>query len=332
MREIMIYGPIDRDGGPGTVSARGVVAELERLARTPGDIHLRIHSPGGDVGEGIAIYNAVQKVADRVVATVEGIAYSMASVIALAGREVRAFEVAQVMIHDPALAVTGGIRELEAALGALRTARGSLVAAYTRKTGKPEEEILCLMNKTTFFNAAEAKALGLVDVVLGARSMPVAAFDATAWAEYHAGRGPLPVRMAAQGDGPATVAEVKAACPSAGDAFIVKALESGWTVAQAQAEHTKELTAELATVRAELAQVRAAQGAGTPRPGVSLGVAALADGAGNGGAAHLDAKAAWDEAMAERVGKGMTRAKAVADIARTAPDVRAAYVEACNAR
>ncbi|MBU5386934.1 Clp protease ClpP, partial [Citrobacter cronae] len=77
----------DEIGGFG-ITARDFAEELSTLGRVS-QIDLHIHSPGGDVFEGLAIYNLLKNHPARIVVTVDGVAASMASVIAMAGDRVR---------------------------------------------------------------------------------------------------------------------------------------------------------------------------------------------------------------------------------------------------
>lgn len=198
--EILIYSHIGKRWAQDSdaVDAKAFVEALQGLVKAgPGDIHIRINSPGGDVGAGMTIYNALRSVNKRVVTTVEGYAYSMASVIALAGRETRMADTAQFMVHNPTTLAYGGQKDMERAIAALKTARTTLVKAYTKKTGKPVEDIEALMDETTFMTADEAKEFGFVDVIVDgdeiAEGEMAACFDAGAWAAYWMGAGPMPV-------------------------------------------------------------------------------------------------------------------------------------------
>ena len=324
MKEILIYGPIE----PGR--SRAFADELAQASKGRGDIHVRINSPGGDVAEGIAIYNAIRGVKARVICTIDSVAYSMASVIALAGRETRAYQTSQFMVHNPSTKAWGTAQDLQTAAGALSTSARVMTTAYAEKTGKPDAEIEALMQRTTFMTAEQAKEFGFVDTIVDGAVQPAmaASFDAQAWADFHAGRGPLPVEAVAQGGSVATVAELRATCAGAGDGFIVRALEEGWTVAEAQAHHMQVLSEQLAVVTAERDALKA-QGTMRVLPTTAPGVEPLSvEGAYRD--SDGDPVAAWNEAMSERIEKGMTRVKAVSDIARTCPEIRAAYLAACN--
>lgn len=197
--EILIFSHIgkrwwdDKD----SVEVKAFVEALNGMVKAgPGDITVRINSPGGDVGAGMTIYNSLRAVKNRVVCRVEGYAYSMASVIALAGRETQMADVAQFMVHNPTTGAWGGKKEMERAIAALETATATLVKAYSKKTGKTAAEIEALMEETTFMTAEEAKEFGFVDVILDGEEVVegavAACFDASAWAAYYQGVGELP--------------------------------------------------------------------------------------------------------------------------------------------
>lgn len=85
------------------MSANKFVQDLKGL--DVGTIHLRVNSPGGDVFDGAAIYNAIKDHPARVVTHIDGLAASMASEIAIAGDEVRMAENA--FFYDPQPLVPG---------------------------------------------------------------------------------------------------------------------------------------------------------------------------------------------------------------------------------
>lgn len=197
--EILIFSHIGKRwwDDKESVEVKAFVEALKGLVNAgPGDITVRINSPGGDVGGGMTIYNSLRAIKNRVVCRVEGYAYSMASVIALAGRETQMADVAQFMVHNPTTGAWGGKREMERAIKALETATKTLVTAYSKKTGKAAADIEALMEETTFMTADEAKEFGFVDTILDGvdvvEGAVAACFDAGAWRAYYEGHGPLP--------------------------------------------------------------------------------------------------------------------------------------------
>jgi ATP-dependent protease ClpP protease subunit len=156
--ELSIYDEIGAYG----VSAKDFIAELGALpAATP--IELRLNSPGGSVFDAVAIYNALKRHDGTVTVTIDGIAASAASYVAMAGDAVVMPENAFLMIHDPSGLVMGTAADMRAMAEALDKIGASLVRGYAAKSGKPGEEIAALMAAETWFDAAEALAAGFAD-------------------------------------------------------------------------------------------------------------------------------------------------------------------------
>lgn len=177
--EISIYGPIGSAG----ISAARFADEIKRV--TAKEITLRIHSPGGSILDGHAIFNAIQRHPAKVTSIVDGLAASMATVVALAGSRVQIAANGIWMIHNPSGATEGtskGMRELADILDKLAA---QIVDIYAAKTGKPREEIVSLMEAETWMTAEEAKAFGFVDEIIPARKAKasvLADFDLSAFA------------------------------------------------------------------------------------------------------------------------------------------------------
>jgi ATP-dependent Clp endopeptidase proteolytic subunit ClpP len=161
--ELWIYEQIGEDWFGDGVTARGLVQELAALKVKNIDLH--INSPGGSVFDGQAIYNALKNHPATVTTYIDGIAASIASVIALAGDRVVMSESALFMIHNPYGMAVGDAAALLKMADALEKVGGSIALAYTGKSGKPEPEILDLMSAETWFSADEAKAIGFADEI-----------------------------------------------------------------------------------------------------------------------------------------------------------------------
>jgi len=171
--ELSIHDEIGAYG----VSAKDFIAELGKL---PGDaaLTLRLNSPGGSVFDAVAIYNALKRHAGPVTVSIDGIAASAASYIAMAGDTVVMPENAFLMIHDPSGLVMGTAGDMRAMAEALDKIAGVLVKGYAAKSGKAEDEVAALMSAETWFTAAEAVEAGFA----GSMSEPVkiaASFDVT---------------------------------------------------------------------------------------------------------------------------------------------------------
>lgn len=130
------------------------------------EITVRINSGGGSVFDGLAIHSLLSSRRGMVTTRVEGIAASIASVIALAGKRVTAAKSALMMIHDPSGVVWGRSTEMNRTAGVLDKVRDQLAAIYSEKTRKPVEKIKAAMTAETWFTATEAKDYGLVDALV----------------------------------------------------------------------------------------------------------------------------------------------------------------------
>ncbi|OSM04151.1 putative protease/scaffold protein [Magnetofaba australis IT-1] len=124
---------------------------------------MRINSPGGSVFDGLAIHNALKRLDARVTVFVDGIAASIASVIAMAGDEVIMPENAMLMIHDPSGIVMGTASDMRSMAEALEKTKAGLVTAYREKSGLSDAEIEQIMANETWLTANEAVEKGFAD-------------------------------------------------------------------------------------------------------------------------------------------------------------------------
>jgi len=163
--EVLIYDQIGRDFWSGD----GVVAKefAQELAKIPAgrQITVGINSPGGSVHEGLAIYNLLSARRNQVTCRIDGLAASIASIIALAGSKLVMPSSALLMIHDPSGMCMGTADQMREMATALEKHKEALVNVYEEKTKKPRAEIEQAMKDETWFTAADAKAFGLVDDV-----------------------------------------------------------------------------------------------------------------------------------------------------------------------
>ncbi|MFV0576041.1 MAG: ClpP-like prohead protease/major capsid protein fusion protein [Vibrio sp.] len=159
--EICIY---DEIGGWG-ISARQFANDLKAL----GDVRhitLRIHSPGGDVFEGMAIYNLLDQHPAQITVKIDGLAASMASVVAMVGDEVQIPENAMIMIHKPWGIQGGNSNDMRRYADLLDKLESTLLSAYTKKTGKDTDEISAMLEDETWLNGHEAVEAGFADTLI----------------------------------------------------------------------------------------------------------------------------------------------------------------------
>jgi len=136
------------------------------LPETGEDIEVHINSGGGDVYAGSEIYTALRAYSGKVVVKIVGIAASAASVIAMAGDVIEISPTAQIMIHNVSSRVDGDHNTLLHEAGVLEGFNKSIANAYVDKTGKALDDLLDLMNKTTWFDAESAVNQGFADRIM----------------------------------------------------------------------------------------------------------------------------------------------------------------------
>lgn len=162
--EIWIYDQIGEDFWTGGgLTAKNFQKDLSEIKSRKIDLH--INSPGGDVFDGITIYNLLKQHPAKITTYIDGLAASIASVIALAGEKVYMAENALYMVHNPWGMVMGGAADMRKTADLLDKIRGSMTTTYSGKTGKGEDEIIPLLDAETWLDAEEAKAFGFVDEV-----------------------------------------------------------------------------------------------------------------------------------------------------------------------
>lgn len=146
------------------VTARKFVDQLAQLSDAVKTINLHINSPGGDVQAGINIANALreQQVSKgRTVAIfIDGLAASIASVIAMAGSTVSMADNALMMVHNPYALAIGNAAEMRKTADVLDTMRGQIIATYKWHSALEDDALAALMDAETWMNADEAIANG----------------------------------------------------------------------------------------------------------------------------------------------------------------------------
>jgi ATP-dependent Clp protease, protease subunit len=148
----------------GGVGARQFVKDLDAL--NVDEIQLHINSPGGNVFEGNTIYNALRQHPAKIVVTVDGIAASIASVIAMAGDRVIMPDNAMMMIHDPFDLVVGNSSAMRKRADALDKIKTSIVSAYMTRATEDQSSIEQMMTDETWLTADEAVQIGFADEVM----------------------------------------------------------------------------------------------------------------------------------------------------------------------
>jgi len=175
--EIIIYDVI---GWP-FIDADAFVRDLAGI-RT-GKITVRINSPGGDVFDGLAIFNALAAHKAKVTTRIEGLASSIASIVAMAGDEVQAYKSAMYMIHDPWVLAIGNQYDLRETADILEKIGRNLLDIYADHSNVGKRDLKQMMKDETWFTAKEAQDQGFIDTVLDAGEPVRAQFDLSVFAK-----------------------------------------------------------------------------------------------------------------------------------------------------
>jgi ATP-dependent Clp endopeptidase proteolytic subunit ClpP len=167
--EIWIYEQIGEDWWTGEgVTAKKFQKELTAIKAPQIDLH--INSPGGSVFDGVTIYNLLKQHAATVTTYIDGLAASIASVIALAGDKVVMAANALFMIHNPSGMVRGTATDMRDFADVLEKIGGTMVQTYVsatekREKKKTEEELKSMMDVDTWMTAEEALEFGFIDEI-----------------------------------------------------------------------------------------------------------------------------------------------------------------------
>lgn len=174
--EINIYGDIGESWFGDSVTAKQFVKDLAAL--DVAELTVRINSYGGSVSDGLAIYNAIKRHPANTTVAIDGVAVSIASLIAMSGDKVEMADNALMMIHAPWGFASGNSADMRDMADVLDKFAQAMSGSYADKTGKTTEAVMSWLTDGIdhWFTAAEAAAEGLIDTVTAA--MPVAAhFD-----------------------------------------------------------------------------------------------------------------------------------------------------------
>ena len=260
--EICLYDVIDQWGG---ISAK----DFRRELAAAGDvdvIHCRINSPGGSVWDGLAIHNTLKAHKAKVIVHVDGVAASMASIVAMAGDEIEMPANAFLMLHNPSDIAAGDAEEIRKTANLLDQVKDQLAGIYAGRCGKSVDEIGKLMDAETWLDGKTAVEMGLATKCLEPLAT-AASIDKGRLANYRnlpatltsSAAPPLPKPGAktmadttVTEPKPATLKELRAACPGADEKFLLAQIEAESTLAvastawmTAQAKLLDNLTKEL---------------------------------------------------------------------------------------
>jgi ATP-dependent Clp protease protease subunit len=159
--EIVLYDAIGAHG----ITAAAFRDALQKVSGAR-EIRLRINSPGGEVFDGLAIHNMVARHPAKVTVTIDGLAASIASLIAMAGDTVQMPTNAMMLVHNPSGMVCANSADMPCMAHVLDKIRDRMVNTYAAKTGLDPQRLMALLDAETWMTAGEAKELGFADEVV----------------------------------------------------------------------------------------------------------------------------------------------------------------------
>lgn len=160
--EVYIYEEIGDMWG---LSAKDFATELQSLGEID-SLSVRINSMGGSVFDGFTIYSLLRNHQARVTVNIDGIAASIASIIAMAGDEIRIAENGFLMIHEPWTIAMGTASDFRNEADVLDKLMDQGVSIYAQRTGLSEEEISAMiLGVETWMNATEAVEKGFANAL-----------------------------------------------------------------------------------------------------------------------------------------------------------------------
>jgi ATP-dependent Clp endopeptidase proteolytic subunit ClpP len=160
--DVYLYTPIGEYWGG--ITAERFQQELNAIGK-PSEIRLYINSDGGEVFQGISIYNMLVRHTAKINVFVDGIAASIASLIAMSGSTITMGPNTFMMIHEPWGGGHGTAADLRKQADTLDKVRVQLVDTYARKTGLSADKISDLISAESWFDATEALKLGFATAI-----------------------------------------------------------------------------------------------------------------------------------------------------------------------
>lgn len=170
--ELLIYGDIGESWFGESITALSIVQQLLALPVAVTTINVRINSYGGSVSDGLAIYNALKRHPATKAVTVDGVAMSSASLIAMAGSTIAMPATSLMMIHAPWGGIAGNAQEMREYAQILDTYAEAMADAYVAKSGKARADVLTLLQdgKDHYYTGEQAVAEGFADSLIDASS------------------------------------------------------------------------------------------------------------------------------------------------------------------
>lgn len=184
---ISIYDAIGADPWTGGgVTAKRIAAALRAIGSR--EVIVNINSPGGDLFEGIAIYNLLREHKAKVTVKVVSLAASAASIIAMAGDRIEIAKAGFLMIHNAWVLAMGNRHDLRDVADMLEPFDAAIASVYEDRTGLDGKTIVKMMDKETWIAGEKAVEQGFADALLPADQLREDAAAAAALAPAIAAR------------------------------------------------------------------------------------------------------------------------------------------------
>lgn len=181
--ELQLYGEIsDRSWWGDEVTPKQFAADLDALGDI-NELRVYINSPGGDVFAGQAIYSILKRHKAQVHVYIDGLAASIASLVAMAGDTITMSANAMMMVHMPWTFAVGNAAELRKMADDLDKIGESMVVTYEGRSALTHEEVVALLEAETWLTAQDCLDRGLCDEVEDAKEV-AACWDPAALARY----------------------------------------------------------------------------------------------------------------------------------------------------
>lgn len=249
----------------GEVSAQMVREQLPANGTDP--IHVTIHSEGGSVFEGFAIHDILAAYEGPKTLSIESSAFSIASFIPMAFDDVEISSNGYMMLHNPYSRAEGDDETLASQAQLLAQLKQTMITAYAKRSGKPEEEIRAILKNETYLNAQQCVDMGFVSRVSGGpvigrafartNDMPhgvVAALFGAGSGGDNDSEEEKP--MTESTPVAATLEEIEAAFPKAKAEFIVRCLKKAMPMASVASAAVEEMMTENEALKAQVAAMQ----------------------------------------------------------------------------
>jgi len=163
---ISIFDVIGADYWGEGVTASRIAGALRSL--NGADVTVNVNSPGGDMFEGLAIYNLLREYEGKVTVKVLGLAASAASIIAMAGDDIQIGRGAFLMIHNCWVYAMGNRHDLAQIASDMEPFDKAMGDIYSVRTGLSKEEVAAMMDGETYIGGSDAVEKGFADRLLSA--------------------------------------------------------------------------------------------------------------------------------------------------------------------